>query len=77
MNTERLKFLRIYLFQESEKWKSYAISDVKFIKLNEKELNQESFPSFQFQLPNKGMNNNALGNFILDKEENDNIVRFN
>jgi hypothetical protein len=77
MNTERLKFLRIYLYQESEKWKSYGISDVKFIKLNEKEIIQESFPSFQFQLPNKGNNNNSLGNFIIDKEENYNIVIFN
>lgn len=76
MNTERLKFLRIYLFQESEKWKSFEISDVKFIKLNEKELIQESCPSFKFQLPNKGTSINALGNFIIDKEENNNIVCF-
>lgn len=74
MNTERLKFLRIYLYQESEKWKTYTISDIKFIKLTEKELTTESHNSFQFQLANKGSNNNITGNFIIDKEENNNIV---
>ena len=74
MNTERLKYLRIYLIQESEKWKNFGISDIKFIKINEKEQIQESLPSFSFQLPYKGVNTAISANFIINKEEINQIV---